>query len=423
MFLEIELLYFVIMLLVFVVCLIFIKIPAGISLMIAAIIGALVSGYGLPFRHLIDGAFGYVDPLLVIIAAMIFMQGLESSGALKYVSLKIVEKFHKRPAIMLICFMLVLMFPGMITGSSLAAIVSSGALLAPIMKEMGIPKVKVGAIIAFGSTLGMVAPPINIPVMVICDIVDMPYIGFELPLLLLSLPLAIFVVLYFGYKHVRNIDYEHIKEKMDFASISKLNWTVSLPIIILALLIIGQNVFPSVLGILGTPLVFLIAALLTATFGFKANLVSMAKEGVYKSFGAMSLLLGIGMFVQIITLNGARGYFVINAVSLPDVWQIVSIAITVPLFGGISAFGSASVLGGPFVMAMISSNQIVVAASLAMIASLGEFLPPTAMSVTFSARVVEEEKYLRLTKISLVPLAVALVYGLLFVSVIARIWI
>ena len=41
----------------------------------------------------------------------------------------------------------------------------------------------------------MIAPPITIPSYVdFCDVVDMPYIGFTLPLLLLTLPVAIFSV-------------------------------------------------------------------------------------------------------------------------------------------------------------------------------------------------------------------------------------
>jgi TRAP-type C4-dicarboxylate transport system permease large subunit len=422
MFLEIELVYFLVMIAVFVVALVVFKVHAGLALMLSAVVGALISGNGIPFRHLMEGTFGYFDTLMIIITAMIFMQGLQESGALKYLTLKILDKLYNKPILLLLSLMLVLMFPGMITGSSLAAIVSSGVLLAPIMIKLGIPKVKVGAMIAFCATLGMVAPPINVPVMVICDIVDMPYIGFTMPLLLLSLPLAVFTTLFFGYKHVRKVDYELIRQEIEDGKKENLHWTVIIPLLVLVVLIVGQNVFPQVLGKMGLPLVFVISALLTVFFGKKANLITISKEGVYKSFGAIALLMGVGMFVQIITLNGVRGYFVINALSLPNVLQIVSIGVTLPLFGGISAFGSASVLGGPFVMAMLSSNQIVVASSLSLIASLGEFLPPTAMSATFSAKAVDEEKYLKITKISLIPLGVSLVYGLLFVSVIAQLW-
>ncbi|MGD9887529.1 MAG: TRAP transporter large permease subunit [Bacilli bacterium] len=421
MFLEIELLYFVIMIAVFVICMVVLKIHTGLSMMISAVVGMLISGMGLPFRHLIEGTFGYLDTILIIIMAMIFMQGLEDSKSLNYISLKIVEKLHNKPILMLLSFMVVLMFPGMITGSSLASVVSSGVLLAPIMIKLGIPKVKVGAIIAFGAIFGMIAPPINIPVMVICDIVDMPYIGFELPLLLLSLPLAFFTILFLGYKHVKKIDYEAIESSFEMKDDVK--WTSLIPLFVLVVLILLQNLFPIVFGVMGLPLVFTISAIFTLYFGKKFNFLQSAKKGVYKSFGAIALLMGVGMFIQTISLNGVRGYFVINAISLPgNFWKIASMAVMLPLFGGVSAFGSASVLGGPFVMSMLASNQIVVASTISLIASIGEFLPPTAMSASLAAKTVDEKKYMKITKASLIPLGVTLVYCIIFLTIIASVW-
>jgi len=198
----IELLYFIVMLAVFVIFLVLLKVPAGISLMVSAIVGALIAGFGIPIRHLVEGTFGFIDPIMTIVAAMIFMVTLEKSGALDACSVAIVEKLHKYPTLLLIAFMIIIMFPAMITGSAIASIISSGALVAPIMIKIGIPRNKTAAIIALGAVLGMIAPPINIPVMLICDVVDMPYIGFTLPLLLLTLPVAIFSVLFIGRKYI-----------------------------------------------------------------------------------------------------------------------------------------------------------------------------------------------------------------------------
>lgn len=423
---EIELLYFVAMLAVFVILLLVVKIPAGISLMVSAIIGAalsaIFSGTEFTLRHFIEGGFAYLDNILVIVTAMIFMAGLTASGALNYFSVILVKTFHKKPVILLIFFMLIIMFPAMITGSSLSSVVCTGAIIAPILLKMGIPKAKAGAIVAFGSILGMIAPPINIPVMLICDVVDIPYIGFVLPLLALTLPLAIFCVLFLGLKHVRKIDLEEIKEVLDFKVLETTKWTVILPLIVLVGLIILQNVLPRIFGGLGMPLIFVIATIVTFFVGNKPKPFRVVYDGVVKSFSAMSLLMGVGMFVQILTLNGARGYFVVNALSLPDAWQYVGIAITLPIFGGISAFASASILGGPFVMALLASNEIVVASALSLMAALGEFLPPTAMSATFASNVVGEEKHLNITKAALIPLGVCLAYAMIFIIFIAKIW-
>lgn len=418
--------YFVAMLAVFVVLLLALKVPAGISLMISAVLGAVLSTIfsqtEFTLRHFIEGGFAYLDNLIVIVAAMVFMAGLTASGALNYFSVILVKTFHKKPVLLLIFFMLIIMFPAMITGSSLSSVVCTGAIIAPIMLKMGIPKAKAGAIVAFGSILGMVAPPINIPVMLICDVVDIPYTGFVLPLLALTLPLAVFCVLFLGLKHVKKIDLEEIKEVLDFKVLETTKWTVVLPLIVLVVLIVLQNVFPRVFGSLGMPLIFIIATIVTFFVGKKPKPFNVFYDGVVKSFPAMSLLMGVGMFVQILTLNGARGYFVINALSLPDAWRYVGIAVTLPVFGGISAFASASVLGGPFVMALLASNEIVVASALSLAAALGEFLPPTAMSATFASNIVGEEKHLKITKAALVPLGVCLAYAMIFIIFIAKIW-
>jgi len=83
------------------------------------------------------------------------------------------------------------MFPGMLTGLSSACILTTGSLVTPALLAMGIPPVAVGSLIAMLAVYGMIAPPINIPVMIIGGGVDMPYIGFEKPLLLISFRLRL----------------------------------------------------------------------------------------------------------------------------------------------------------------------------------------------------------------------------------------
>lgn len=493
---EIELLYLVAMLATFIVLLIVGKTPSGIALMAAAIVGfvlsAIFSKTDLNIRHLIEGGFGYFDTIMVIVCAMVFIKGLEKSGALDYLCALLVKAFRKVPTILLVVFMIILMLPGMVTGSSLAAVISIGAIVSPIMLKMGIPRTKVAAIVGFGAILGMVAPPINIPVMAICDVVDIPYTGFTTPLFALTVPLALFAVLFlsrcwkknqevvaeknwletiiilvvlgvieivliivaitsmgtdngplmtwlliiytimiialalimiFGKSYTKELNLEEISEAIDFKVLEELNFLVLVPLIIVILLYIGQSVWPRIIGMLGTPLYFIIGFIFTLFTGRKHNVVYTLKDGIAKSISAMGLLVGVGMFVQVMTLNGVRGYFVINAISLPSVWQYVAIAVAVPVFGGISAFGSASILGGPFVMALLASNEIIVASALSLVAALGEFLPPTAMSATFAGKQVGEEKALNVTKSAIIPLAVCLIYALVFIIGVAAVWL
>ena len=498
---EIELLYFVAMIATFMVLLLVCKLNAGTSLMASAVVGgllyAIVSGnwFALNPRYYVEGAFGYIDTILVIVTAMIFIGGIEACGALDYVSALLVKALRKFPTILLLAFMVIMMLPGMITGSSLAAIISCGAIVAPIMMKMGIPKQKVGAIVAFGAILGMVAPPINIPVMVICDVVDIPYTGFNLPLFLLTFPIAIVITLFLsrsfkkneevapakknwletgivlgaivavyaallvvyvlslndksalheqtklygalaliygvlvaiaaaiillGKPYCTSISEEESLNIVDMNVLKELKWYVVTPIIALVVLFALQSILPNIVGLWGTPLLFVLAFIPSLFIGRKKNAVECVKNGVLKSLSAMSLLMGVGMFLEIMTLNGVRGYFVINALCLPNVWQYISIVVAMPLFGGVSAFGSASILGGPFVMALLGvADEIFVASALSLVAATGEFLPPTAMSANFSAQVVGEKKYSTITKTAIVPICLILAYALAFIIVVA----
>ena len=58
--------------------------------------------------------------------------------------------------------MAVIMFPGMITGSSTAAVLSAGSIMAPVLLIMGLDTVTAAALIAMGGLLGMIAPPVNL---------------------------------------------------------------------------------------------------------------------------------------------------------------------------------------------------------------------------------------------------------------------
>lgn len=446
MFWTIELLYFIVMIAVFIVLMLVAKLPSGLSLMASALVGVVLSwafsGTEFEFRYLIEGAFGYFDTILTITTAMVFMGALQVTGALEYISAAVVKALRKWPTILLIVFMFIIMFPAMVTGSSLASAITSGALVAPIMVKWGIPRAKVGAIVALGSVLGMIAPPVNVPAMVICDVVDIAFTGFELPLLLMVVPVAIAGVLVLGRKYVNPIDEEEVKNVCNVEVLKELKGTVVIPLYLLILLIVGEMVFPKIFGSFAMPGMFVISTVVAFFFGrklpfFKKHednadastnamdkdecIVDVLRHGVGRSLGAMGLLMGVGMFMESIALNGVRSYFVANALMLPSLAKYFSMALTLPILGGISAYGSASILGGPFVMALYGSYaSIPVTCGLSMLSAIGEFLPPTAMSATFAASMVEEKKWTKVTKAALPALGICYAYGLIYILVFSK---
>lgn len=409
-----ELIIFLGMIIVFTFSCFKLKLPVSIAMVLSAVTGTLMSGNGIPVRHLVEGMFGYIDTILVIATAMIFMKTIQEIGTLNALSASILKKFHSTPWVLLIFLMIVSMFPGMITGSSTAAVLTAGSIVAPILMLVGIPIVETATIIAIGGILGMIAPPVNVPAMIIGGGIDMPYVGFTVPLLLLTIPVAIFTVLYLGLKYVKKINYDEIKSKINLEDIERYGWKLYLPIILGVVLMVLGKVMPTIFN-LGMPLIFLISALVGLFCGKKVNFIAVSKEAIKETLPVLGILMGVGMFIQVMTLTGVRGFIVVNSLSLPPAMIYVAMAITIPLFGAVSSFGAASVLGVPFLMVFLAQNQIITASSISFIAGLGDLMPPTALAGIFAAQVVGLKDYSLVLKKSIVPALVIIVYSILFI--------
>lgn len=410
-----ELTLFLVMVGVFAAGAFIVKLPVSISMLLAAFSALLVSGNGLGVRHLVEGTFGYVDTILVIATAMIFMRAVQESGALEALNIVIIKRFRGVPVLLLPLLMLVAMFPGMITGSSSASVLTAGAVVAPVLMILGMPIASAGAFIAMAGILGMIAPPVNIPAMIIGGGIDMPFVGFEVPLLLLTMPLAILFSWWLGLKYVKKTAWEDLAPKLDLATYSKYGPRLFIPILVVAALMVLGKIVPGVFG-MGLPVVFLIGAALGCVVGKRFNILLAAKAAVNEALPVLGILAGVGMFIQVMTLTGVRGFVVVNALSVPQALLFVAIALTMPLFGAVSSFGSASVLGVPFLLALLGRDQIVTAASLSLIAALGDFMPPTALSAIFAAQVVGEEKYSRVLRKLIVPSLVIVIWALVFIA-------
>ncbi|MDR0841253.1 MAG: TRAP transporter large permease subunit [Christensenellaceae bacterium] len=389
------------------------KLPVSISMVLGAIVGAVVGGKGFPLRHLFEGSFVYLDTMLIILTATLFMRVIEKSGAMDALGATIVHRFHKAPATLLILVMLIIMFPGMITGSSAAAVLSVGAIVAQIFQLIGIPDNKSGAILAIGAILGMAAPPVSIPAMLIAGGVDMPYIGFAVPLLCMTIPCAIFTVLFLGYRHCKGMDYEKIHDKLDLETAQKYGIRLYAPIGIVLVLMALTRAFPSVIPNLGMPLIFVIGTVCGVFVGKRFDFLETARQSIADTVPVCAKLVGVGMFIQILTLTGARGTIVVGCLGLGVVLLYVCCVTVLPVFGAISSFGASSVFGVPFLLAMLSGNQIVTASALALLASMGDLMPPTALAGNYAAQIVKQ-KYSDVFRACLVPAAVCLAVGLLF---------
>ncbi len=388
------------------------KLPLGVGMALAAVAGALVDGHGLALRHLVEGAFGFFDLILIIASAMIFMEVLRESGLLAALVAAILRGFHRRKVGLLLLVMGLLMFPGMITGSSLAAVLTVGPLIAPVLMKLGLSRPKTAAFIASGAVLGMIAPPVNIPVMIMGGGVDMPYAGLTLPLLVIVLPPAIAIPLLLGLRDLRVVSKEELRELLPPLEAKRNGILLALPLALVVLLLVLQNLgLPGISG-LGLPAIFFIGSLIGIVSGRRFNFWRTTAKAVEEALPILSILAGVGMFIQVMTLTGARGFTVLSFLSLPPALLIAGMAVSLPLFGGVSSFGSASVLGVPFLLAFVDGNVLITAAALSAIVSIGDLMPPAAVAARFSAQVAGEPKLFEVLRRAFLPALLILGAGI-----------
>ena len=188
-----------------------------------------------------------------------------------------------------------------------------------------------------------------------------------------------------------------------------------LPFFVLIILLGGERLFPAVAPSLGMPLSFLLAAASGLLVGRQWNPFEAATEAIHAALPVAGILVGVGMFIEIMTLTGVRGFFVVSALALPAWLLYVGIATSLPIFGAVSAYGSATVLGVPFLLALLGRDEIVVGAALSLIAGLGDLMPPTALAGLFAAQVVGVQNYFTVLKACMIPAVVTAIWGILII--------
>lgn len=392
-----------------------VKWPVSLSLAATSLLLLLVAGDGrLHIDMLVEGMFGYLDVGVVLITAMIFMKIIEANGMLAELTRAIIVAFGRSPLGLLVALTIVVMFPGMITGSCTASVLGTGAIVAPILVQMGLPALVAGAFISSAAVYGMIAPPVNVLVMTIGGGIDLPYIGFDLPLALFSFPLAILTSLYLGYRYVEKDKLALVMERCR-SSEALGGWGLYLPLLVVFVLMIGPKTFPTWFPDPRLPLTFMIGSALALFTGKRVNPLKAALDGVSEILPVIGILFGVGMLIEVMTFTGMRGGIVIGALSLPDVLMLAGLALILPIFGGISVYGGASVLGVPFALAMLGQNQIIVLAALSLIGAMGSYMPPVALTPVVAAKLVGEPQYMQIARLCLVPAIAAIGVGVLMI--------
>ncbi len=394
------------------------KISTELSIFGAALVGGLVGGAGIPARHIVEGAFTYLDICLIFITATMFMNFLKEAGGVAFVVRRILKRFHRRKSMLYILLTVLLLVPGMLTGAGSVTVLIVGGTVATVLGYMGIPKPKTAAIVFIIAGLSAAAPPVSLWAMLTAAGVNMPYVGFFVPLMAPCLLLALLTIFILGWK-AKPVDLEQALKELP-ESPAKMNWLkVLLPFLIFLVLVVAGRIWPFSFPIMGLPLIFCCAAVITLALSpIKIDILEVSRKTVHQILPLIGTLTCVGVLVQIMTLTGVRGLIAVTTVTLPVMVVILTLFITLPVSETVLMWGAAPVLGVPLVLLFntIGLNPIVALAGMSVIWPLGDAIPPTAIIGRLTVETIGmKEPYIKFLKHCIVPAILIIIVGTLMV--------
>jgi len=399
------------------------KLSTELAMFAAALGGALAGGFGLPARHIAEGAMTYLDINLIFITATLFMNILKESGGVAFSVRGILKRFHWSRTLLVILLTFLLLLPGALTGAGSVTVLITGGMVAVVLETMGVTRVRTVAIVFIIAGLSAAAPPVSLWAMMTAAGVNMPYVGFFWPLLLPCVFLSLATIFLLGWKGEK-IDLEKALAELPRPP-EGMGWgKVFLPLLVFGALIFMGRQWPHDTPILGLPLMFACAGATSFILSpVKLDFLKISRETIKQLLPLIATLTCVGVLVQIMTLTGVRGLLAVTAVTLPVGLVFATLFLVLPVSEAVLMWGAAPVLGVPLVLLFnnIGLDPIVALAGMSVIWPLGDALPPTAIIGRLTVDVVGyRESYTRFLRACLVPGVIIAIVGTLMVVYSAR---
>ena len=394
------------------------RLSTELGMLAAAIGGALVAGFGLPARHVAEGAATYLDINLIFVTATLFMNLLKESGGVAFVVRAILQRFHRSRVLLLVLLTILLLVPGALTGAGSVTVLVTGSLVAVVLHYMGIPKHKAAALVFINAGLSAAAPPVSLWAMMTAAGVNMPYVGFFWPLLLPCLVAGLLTSFILGWKGERT-DVIRALAELPVPPVGMGWWRVLLPFAVFFGLVWAGRQFPHATPVIGLPMMFAAAALASYLVSpVRLQFFRISRETIDQLLPLLATLTVAGILVQIMTLTGARGLLAVTAVTLPIAVVYGTLFLVLPVSEAVLMWGAAPVIGVPLVLLFNARglDPIVALAGMSLIWPLGDALPPTAIIGRLTVEVIGfKGAYGKFLRACLVPAILIIVIGTLMV--------
>ena len=473
---------FAVAVILFVVTHVVLRWPMAAAFLVVAFVSAILGGFGIPFRHLVEGGFGFINLVLALFAGAFFGHMMRMSGAADAAAAGIVRWTEQRwlliaaavavvlvaayfyyeyslaysfpaapppgsttfnatariliglwplllaalvlwlfwwrgpTALLLLSVALPIFIVGMFVGLSGVAVLSAGVFAVPALRRIGYDDATIAGFMAVIGTAGMIAPPTNVPAMLMADGVNMPWTGVEHALLFLSVPTAVAALAWFTWWGATQPRAAAVE---DPAKITRAALIGLIPIVVIVAIWVVTRTWGEFFIDPVSPLILVIGALFALPFLARWNEVPRA---VMNTFTGTPLLLAavlvtVGIVIQIATLTGVRGWLVISVMSLPYPWNLPSLLVGMPLLGGaLTTMSASDIVGVPAAFSFIRQDMIINVTALSSIASLSEFVAPTAIAAVLSCYVVGSGTIRAVIRRAWVPMLVLVVLALFMLT-------
>lgn len=271
----------------------------------ACAVVTLVAQMGVRVREIVEGPFAYLDNAMWILCGAMFSCLLYENGTFQYIFQKLAAR-KRNPVLQLFLLVLFIAIPGMLTGIAAVSVLTTGLIAGKYLLSKGVEKAKAVEVVAVGAVLGVILPPLCMPGM-ITVIAHGPagypgsYEGYFLPCLVAALPALVVYCAISGSRVLGEVE--------AFAGGEEAGSPVCLvPLIVVALLLIGHNFLYFVMPFLGYPIIYTIGFVLAVFLKAKsANPLEAAAGGARAAAVEVALMFAFGAATETLTLVGTMG--------------------------------------------------------------------------------------------------------------------
>lgn len=367
---------------------IFLKSPE-ISMFLAAVVGG-IAGIAFQVGDLnfirlvsvtVEGLFNNFDLAILFVCASFFVNIYSYTGAMTAMTRKLIGGVSNKWVILV--FMAIFMIiPGALTGAGSVSVFVLGALVSTVLKYMGLDEKKSTAFVFMFAILSAACPPINLWTMLMTAAANMPYVGFTWPLLVPILITGAVTIVYLGWGAKKEESSKILSELPEAPE--GMNWfRILLPLLTVFALILLSLYAPFEIPVLGTPLIFLISAVVAMLCNPKKtsfkDIRKVLNDTMEQVFPLVATVISVGALVNMMAATGTKGLIGVTFITMPTILIYVLLLVFGPFSQGCLSYGSAILIGAPliFMMNTRGMDTTIVCAALSLIFPIGDCLPPS----------------------------------------------